>query len=185
LSTADRLYHYSAIRYVPRPLAEEFVNIGVIAVSDDGEQLSVEFTSDWSRARALGGTEDDILMLRRLERAWRDEQQDAPLSRVHASGAGRAWLEGVYDQSANIVQLSPPRRALAADVDEVMDDLYESLIASARRSSATPKKSTGTRKRASGARKKTLVSRTPSAKVQKGAGRKVGSRGRSGVRRKR
>lgn len=179
--STERLYHYSAIRYVPRPQAEEFVNVGVVAVSDEGDQLSVEFTDDWSRARALGGNEDDILMLRRLARAWRDEQENAPLTAVHQSGAGKTWLEQVYDRSANTVQLSAPRRALAADVDDVMDDLYESLIASARRTRATPKKSSGARKRSS-ATSKALASKKRGSKV---ARRKVGSRPRSGVRRKR
>jgi hypothetical protein len=175
LSTPDRLYHYSAIRYVPRPQAEEFVNVGVVAVSDEGDEFSVEFTDDWTRARALGGNEQDILMLRRLARAWHDEQENAPLSEVLESG-GRAWLERVYERSANTVQLSTPRRALAADVDEVMDDLYESLVAAARRHRTTPKKSTGIRKPSSAA-SKALVARKRHAS-RKIAGTKVSSRKR-------
>jgi hypothetical protein len=66
----ERLYRYSVIRYVPRPRSGEFVNIGVIAVSEDGEEVAGEFTADWQRARWLGDRAD-IAMLQRLVRSWK------------------------------------------------------------------------------------------------------------------
>jgi hypothetical protein len=154
----ERLYYYSAIRYVPRPLAEEFVNVGVVAVSDAGDEVSVEFTDDWTRARAFGGNEEDILMLQRLARAWSSLAEDSPLSDV-AEGGGLTWLDRVYDVSANSVQFSAPHRAFASNVDEIMDEIYYSLIGSAPRPlirrPATRKRSTGTKKRSTGTKKRT------------------------------
>jgi hypothetical protein len=128
----ERLYHYSLIRYVPRPVAEEFVNVGVVAVSDTGDEASVEFTDDWTRARALGGREEDVLMLRRLARAWLDESYDLPLFPEAAGDEhGAARLNRLYETSANKVQFSRPNRGLASSIDEIVDEVYDSLIASA------------------------------------------------------
>jgi hypothetical protein len=128
---SERLYHYSVIRYVPRPLAEEFVNVGVVAVSDKGDEAAVEFTDDWTRARALGGREDDILMLRRLARAWTDESFDLPLFHEASDDDGFARLNRLYESSANNVQFSRPHRGFASNVDRIVDEVYDSLIASA------------------------------------------------------
>jgi hypothetical protein len=102
---SERLYHYSLIRYVPRPVAEEFVNVGVVAVSDSGDEAAVEFTDDWTRARALGGRDEDVLMLRRLARAWTDEDYDsAALSwsqrRGRRGSATQSSLRELGEQSA-------------------------------------------------------------------------------------
>jgi DUF3037 family protein len=176
---SERLYHYSLIRYVPRPVAEEFVNVGVVAVSDTGDEASVEFTDDWTRARALGGREEDVLMLRRLARAWLDESYDLPLFPEDAGDEhGAARLNRLYETSANKVQFSRPHRGLASSIDEIVDEVYGSLIASApkvrTRRPASPSKSpsrttakastTATAKRKTTARSRTAAKRATSSR---------------------
>jgi hypothetical protein len=50
---------YTVVQYVPRPLADERVNIGLIAWDDNGS--IIRCTEDWSKAKALGGDEVQLL----------------------------------------------------------------------------------------------------------------------------
>lgn len=50
---------YTVVQYVPRPLADERVNIGLIAWDDKGSVIRC--TEDWARARVLGGNETKLL----------------------------------------------------------------------------------------------------------------------------
>lgn len=200
--TDQRLYHYSVIRYVPRPEAEEFVNVGVVAVSDKGDEVSVEFTPNWGRARSLGGREEDILMLRRIATAWESET-DSPLFQgleADEQGGGRSWLNRLYEVSANIVQLSAPHRGLASDIEDIVGDVFDSVIGSAprpltRRSAAkrstakraTAKRSTAKRsavkrstgKRATGKRSTAKNSTAKPSKARGSTSKRSGSRRKS------
>lgn len=51
--------HYSIIRFVPDAVANESINIGVIAIADN--VIKTAFIKSWSRARALGGKKADYL----------------------------------------------------------------------------------------------------------------------------
>jgi hypothetical protein len=44
--------HYSVVQYVPSPLADERINIGVIAW--DEARLSAKFLSNWKRVQSFG-----------------------------------------------------------------------------------------------------------------------------------
>ena len=46
---------YSVIRYVPDPLREEHINIGVIVVAEDGSFADCRFLSNWEKAKKFGG----------------------------------------------------------------------------------------------------------------------------------
>ena len=50
--------HYTVVQYVPRPLADERINLGVIAWADG--QISAKFIEDWRRARGFGGEDIDF-----------------------------------------------------------------------------------------------------------------------------
>jgi hypothetical protein len=51
--------HYSIIRFVPDAVANESINVGVIAIAD--KTVKTAFINSWSRARALGGKKADYL----------------------------------------------------------------------------------------------------------------------------
>jgi hypothetical protein len=57
---------FQLVRYVPDPVKNEFVNIGVLLRSSEGEQSVVHFTRDWSRVRCLD-PDADVEMLEALE----------------------------------------------------------------------------------------------------------------------
>ena len=44
---------FQLIRYVPDPVKNEFVNIGVLLRAAEGEQSALRFTRDWGRVRCL------------------------------------------------------------------------------------------------------------------------------------
>ena len=56
---------FSLIRYVPDPVKNEFVNIGVLLRSEDA-RAAVRFTRDWSRVRCVD-PDADTTMLEALE----------------------------------------------------------------------------------------------------------------------
>jgi hypothetical protein len=61
-----RQCEFQLIRYVPDPVKNEFVNIGVVLRASGGEQSALRFTRDWGRVRCLD-PDADIQMLEALE----------------------------------------------------------------------------------------------------------------------
>jgi hypothetical protein len=61
-----RQCEFQLIRYVPDPVRNEFVNIGVVLRAAGGEQSALRFTRDWGRVRCLD-PDADIQMLEALE----------------------------------------------------------------------------------------------------------------------
>ncbi len=57
---------FQLIRYVPDPVKNEFVNIGVLLRAAEGEQSVLRFTRDWGRVRCLD-PDADTQMLEALE----------------------------------------------------------------------------------------------------------------------
>jgi Protein of unknown function (DUF3037) len=57
---------FQLVRYVPDPVKNEFVNIGVVLRGSEGGQSIVRFTRDWSRVRCLD-PDADTQMLEALE----------------------------------------------------------------------------------------------------------------------
>ena len=57
---------FQLIRYVPDPVKNEFVNIGVVLRAAEGEQSALRFTRDWGRVRCLD-PDADTQMLEALE----------------------------------------------------------------------------------------------------------------------
>jgi hypothetical protein len=63
---ARKQCEFQLIRYVPDPVKNEFVNIGVLLRSSEGEQTVLRFTRDWGRVRCLD-PDADTQMLEALE----------------------------------------------------------------------------------------------------------------------
>jgi hypothetical protein len=57
---------FQIIRYVPDPVKNEFINIGVLLRAADGERSELRFTRDWGRVRCLD-PDADTQMLEALE----------------------------------------------------------------------------------------------------------------------
>jgi DUF3037 family protein len=97
--------YYSVIRYVPNPLSEESVNIGVV-VFGGGTPL-FRFLRDWSRPKKFGGESTDF-----LER-FAKQLSSTQLGIFSDSGAwSEERLHSVLGRWHNSIQFTNPRASL-------------------------------------------------------------------------
>ncbi len=97
--------HFSVVQYVPDPIADERMNIGVIALGDDG--VRCRFLRDWERVERFGGK--DIGFLK--EFAYSVEQTMLDQNRLlpAAPPLDLAVLGRMASGWINSIQLTPPR----------------------------------------------------------------------------
>jgi len=117
---------YSVIQYVPNPIADERINVGVLAFDD--EIVKVHFLSRWDRVRCFGATESiDFLkdFAHRVEEAVEDgllfpgdEAGTAPKHERLAKVA-KGWM--------NSIQFTEPRGSLD-DVDSLLADIAKTYL---------------------------------------------------------
>jgi DUF3037 family protein len=117
---------YCIVRYVPNPLTEERINVGIIAYDD--AQVRVRFLERWNRVRHFAGR--DITFLRELAR---DLEAAVGEQRLLAVGSDPITLHGsAIERMAakwiNLVQLSEPRASLAP-VDQVLNEMTALFLA--------------------------------------------------------
>jgi len=107
---------FQLIRYVPDPVRNEFVNIGVLLRGSDGARSMLRFTRDWSRVRCLD-PDADIQMLEALELEVGQRLQAEPLDHPKPI---RAMLESSL---SNGVQLTEAKGFLAENFLAGLEDL--------------------------------------------------------------
>ena len=124
--TNRRQCAFQLLRYVPDPVRNEFVHIGVL-LREEGEggqpHLDIQFTRDWRRVRCLDPEADTALLegietqLRRLllEEASLPEA-DRPLARI-------------LDESLSMnVQITEPKAYLAESLPAGMEELMRMYV---------------------------------------------------------
>jgi Protein of unknown function (DUF3037) len=117
---------YSVIQYVPNPIANERINVGVLAF--DEETVKVHFLSRWDRVRAFGAIENiDFLkeVARRMEAAIEDgllfpgdEPGETP-RHDRLLKVARGWI--------NSIQFTEPHGSLEA-VDSLLEDCIKTYL---------------------------------------------------------
>ena len=112
---------FSLIRYVPDPVKNEFVNIGVLLRSEEA-RAAVRFTRDWSRVRCID-PDADTSMLEALE---------AEIGRRLAADA-RAGVASLEDALSNAVQLTETKACLAESFATELESLMELYVLTAKR----------------------------------------------------
>lgn len=120
--------HYCVVQFVPDPLADERVNVGVLAF--DEECVRSAFVEDWRRAIALAGRSVTPLrkVIRDLERATSDDfQQEALRSPTHFHRLTAELVEDLANRWSHSIQLTPPRGSLA-DVDTVLAEISAVML---------------------------------------------------------
>lgn len=101
---------YSVIKYVPNPVADESINVGVVAFS--GDEVSLRFTSDWARARQLSNRDPSIL--KQTVADLTSELKNGRLSEPTIRRYAETWH--------NQIQWSEPRPSLNG-VDELVEEV--------------------------------------------------------------
>ena len=128
---------YSVIRFVPNPTRGEFVNVGILAGSEEAGEWAVQTISRAGRATSLDSTGSWPIVSRQIAEiaAILEEftsAQEALTVTPDLPAIGEQWLEQLVDDWANMVQLSRPRPVVAESVDEVFELLWPELILESR-----------------------------------------------------
>jgi hypothetical protein len=105
--------YYTVVQYVPDPVIDERINLGVI-VYDDVRSRS-RFINDWKRVQVFGDRDVTFLKECLSEITEAMEATEGP-------PFGRAEVERVASSWVNSIQFTPPRGSLD-DVDELLDDV--------------------------------------------------------------
>lgn len=111
------------VRYVPDPVKNEFVNIGVVlrAAGADAEApgtVAVRFTRDWARVRCAD-PDVDTAMLEALEAEMRQRL---------AQNEGKPLLEIMEDSFSNVVQMTEAKGCLAENVAAELEQLMRLYV---------------------------------------------------------
>src|ERR1700682_5257485 len=95
--------HYSIVQYVPDPISDERINVGVIATGDGGA-VRVRFLNHWQRVRQFGLR--DVSFLQDFARRIEIGQRELNLS-------GDEWSEPILRRLSSewiqSIQLTEPR----------------------------------------------------------------------------
>jgi Protein of unknown function (DUF3037) len=114
---------FQLIRYVPDPVKNEFVNIGVVLRV--GEQSMLRFTRDWGRVRCLD-PDADTQMLEALEIEIGQRLQTQP------AGHPRPILSQLQDSLSNSLQITETKAYLAETSLAGLEDLMRLYVDSPR-----------------------------------------------------
>ncbi|MGE5323965.1 MAG: DUF3037 domain-containing protein [Actinomycetota bacterium] len=96
--------NFFLLRYVPDAVKNEFVNIGLVLLPQDGEP-ELRFTHDWSRVRCMD-SEADIDVLKAMEAELRDQLRGV-------NGDRESILRRIQDSFSNALQPSEFKACLA------------------------------------------------------------------------
>lgn len=124
-------YVYSVVRFVPDPARGEFVNVGAIAGSDDSSEWQWRQVENPVRARAIDEGKGLEAVWAFLDRVGRDmdnyerAQQSLFEPDVELS---EAWLQQLFVEHRNVVQLSPPAPMVAASADQAIDRVFDQMV---------------------------------------------------------
>ncbi len=116
---------YSVIQYVPNPIANERINIGVLAFDDIN--VRVHFVRNWDRARYLG--RENIDYLKDFAQRMRKSAESGLLfPGDEDNGTPRhERLERIAQSWMNSIQFTEPRGSLKA-LDKVIDDAVKKFL---------------------------------------------------------
>lgn len=116
---------YSVIQYVPDPIADERINIGVVAFNNNA--IRVRFVSNWERVRRFGLK--DIEFLKDFAHHMKNEAEEGILfpcdkfnglsSQERISKITQGWI--------NSIQITEPRASLDT-VDELLEDIANTYL---------------------------------------------------------
>lgn len=118
---------FHLVRYVPDPVKNEFVNIGVLLrEANKPETAQVRFTKDWARVRCVD-PDADTAMLEALEAEVRRRLQED----------NQPVMKTLEDSCSNLLQITPARACLAESMPAEMEQLLRLYVEIEKRPSAS------------------------------------------------
>jgi Protein of unknown function (DUF3037) len=120
------------VRYVPDPVRNEFVNIGVLLrEAGQPEQTVVRFTQDWARVRCVD-PDLDVAMLEGLESELR--------GKLTEQGAqAQAMMRVLEDSFSNAIQITEAKAYLAESMISGIEELMRLYVEPRKRQAAIRK----------------------------------------------
>ena len=136
-------YVYSVIRFVPDPIKGEFVNVGLIAGSEDSSEWGLRTVENQKRARQLDQRGVLPAVFRfisdvgsRLDNYTEAVEMDAQ----SPEAISEKWLGDMFAISRNVVQLSPPTPVVADSLEGVFELLTPQFLLDPERRIGSPNK---------------------------------------------
>lgn len=118
-------YVYSLVRCVPDPATGEFVNVGAIAGNPETGDWSVRQVSNERHVRKLAGATELSAVHDFLARVGIEiDSMQALMLRDSADLLSESWLQSLYYDHRNVVQLTPPVPILADSAEDALDVLF-------------------------------------------------------------
>jgi hypothetical protein len=124
---------YAVIRYLPDPLREEHLNVGVVVITDDGSFKGCRFVSDWRRARYFGRRDVSFL------KDFAGEFTAAASLQLQLPGLEHLdsqKLEALAVNWQNAIRFSEVRASVAPDPRALLNRLFEQYVGGERREPA-------------------------------------------------
>jgi hypothetical protein len=128
-----RQCEFFLVRYVPDPVKNEFVNIGVLlraAGEAGGGETLLRFTRSWSRVRCID-PDADVAALEALEAEIRQK--------LIESFDLKPVLTSLEDTLSNNLQITPAQGCLAENLPAKMDQLMQLLVEARKRETISRK----------------------------------------------
>lgn len=117
--------HYTVVQYVPDPVIDERINIGVIVYGEG--RLRCQFLEDWRRVERFGGPE--IGFLKDFARTVRGEM--GPTSQLaleeEQQPLSEESLRRIVGHWKNSIQFTPPRASLQSQ-DALLQDIARRFL---------------------------------------------------------
>ena len=118
---------YSIIQYVPNPIADERINIGIVAFND--QLVRTKFVKSWKRVRCFATNDSDIDYLQEfkdnlnklasLGLLFSDAIEDKSQNLERLNKISRSW--------GNSIQFTEPKGSLE-DPDKLLKDIFQDLL---------------------------------------------------------
>lgn len=117
-------YQYSVVRCVPEPRTGEFINVGAIAGSAEEGDWDARLIQSFRRAAKLCGTEQ----LGAASEFIAEVTQKFSEAEESSNPIPDSWLNEVWSEKRNVVQLSEPQVAVGENASEVLDFVFASQV---------------------------------------------------------
>lgn len=124
---------YSVARFVPDPTRGEFINLGLIAGSDDTGEWALRTVSNLRRARSMDDNKILPAVMSEVTRVGGlldlvTEARQSPQRIDDLPPVSEAWLAQLARDSANILQFSSPTPVVAESPEEVFEQLWDLFV---------------------------------------------------------
>lgn len=122
-------YVYALVRCVPNPRTGEFINMAAIAGRPEAGDWSVRQVSNESRVRKLAGAEELQAVHGFLTRVGMEiDKQQLLFEEESGEPLGEAWLQQLYHDHRNVVQLSAPAPIVADNAEQALNIVFNRQI---------------------------------------------------------